>query len=240
MVMARWMALAGGLVLVGILVLVVVSVVGRKLFAVPVPGDVELTSVTAAVASAWFFPWCFAVSGDVKVDFFTKQFTDALRECVDMGNFKYAVYTDKVYVSIFREKSKDYRRVLQLSEKDRVRDTFYSEILDLIASYECGLADALVKESTAKGRKLSPLEVDAIFKSFEGQAHWKPLVERARVKMASRDLAFRDALHLQLQQYVSPLAPDEFERFIGDRSKDLAARLEEASDVMRRLKERDA
>ena len=74
-VMARWMALAGGLVLVGILVLVVVSVVGRKLFAVPVPGDVELTSVTAAVASAWFFPWCFAVSGDVKVDFFTNRWS---------------------------------------------------------------------------------------------------------------------------------------------------------------------
>ena len=171
---------------------------------------------------------------------YRKQFTDALRECVDMGNFKYAVYTDKVYVSIFREKSKDYRRVLQLSEKDRVRDTFYAEILDLIASYECGLADALVKESMAKERKLSPLEVDVIFKTFEAQAHWKPLVERARVKMASRDLAFRDALHLQLQQYVSPLAPDEFERFLGERSKDLAARLEEASDVMRRLKERDA
>ena len=83
-------------------------------------------------------------------------------------------------------------------------------------------------------------EFDAIFKTFETQAHWKPLVERARVKMASRDLAFRDALHLQLQQYVSPLAPDEFERFIGERSNDLAARLEEASDVMRRLKERDA
>lgn len=74
-VMARWMALAGGLVLVCILILVVVSVVGRKLFAVPVPGDVELTSVTAAVASAWFFPWCFAVSGDVKVDFFTNRWS---------------------------------------------------------------------------------------------------------------------------------------------------------------------
>ena len=73
--MARWMALAGGLVLVCILVLVVVSVVGRKLFALPVPGDVELTSITAAVASAWFFPWCFAVSGDVKVDFFTNRWS---------------------------------------------------------------------------------------------------------------------------------------------------------------------
>lgn len=35
---------------------------------------------------------------------YRKQFTDALRDCVAMGNFKYAVYTDKIYVSIFREK----------------------------------------------------------------------------------------------------------------------------------------
>ena len=73
--LARSMALAGGLVFLGILVLVVLSVVGRKLFAMPVPGDVELTSVTAAVATAWFFPWCFAVSGDVKVDFFTNRWS---------------------------------------------------------------------------------------------------------------------------------------------------------------------
>lgn len=71
--MARWMALAGGLMLVCILLLIVVSVVSRKLFALPVPGDVELTSVAAAVATAWFFPWCFAVSGNVKVDFFTNR-----------------------------------------------------------------------------------------------------------------------------------------------------------------------
>lgn len=73
--MARWMALVGGLLLVCILVLVVVSVISRKLFALPVPGDVELTSVTAAVATAWFFPWCFAVSGNVKVDFFTNRWS---------------------------------------------------------------------------------------------------------------------------------------------------------------------
>lgn len=32
---------------------------------------------------------------------YRKQFTDALRDCVDMGNFKYPMYTDKIYVSIF-------------------------------------------------------------------------------------------------------------------------------------------
>jgi hypothetical protein len=93
-------------------------------------------------------------------------------------------------------------------------------------------------EVANKGRKLRPLEVDALFKTFEAQAHWRPLVEKARMKMASRDLAFRDALHLQLKDYVAPVQRDDYERFIGERSKDLADRLEEAKDVMKRLKDR--
>lgn len=169
---------------------------------------------------------------------YRKQFTDALKDCVDMGNFKYALYTDKIYVSIFREKAHVYRRVLRLDTRASVRDTFYSEVLDLIAAYEAGFADVLVQDSKSKGRKLSSWEVDALFVAFEKQAHWKPLVEKARNKMASRDLAFRDALHLQLQEYVTPLQRDEFERFLGEKSKELAERLEEAKDVMKRLKER--
>ncbi len=73
--MARFMALAGGAMLVAILILVVVSVVGRKILAMPVPGDVELTSFAAAIATAWFFPWCHIVAGDVKVDFFTNRWS---------------------------------------------------------------------------------------------------------------------------------------------------------------------
>lgn len=155
-----------------------------------------------------------------------------------MGNFKYALYTDKIYVSIFREKAQEYRRVLRLEARANIRDTFYSEVLDLIASYECGFADALAQEFKSKGRKLSSWEVDGLFCEFEAQALWKPLVEKARNKMVSRDLAFRDALHLQLQEYVTPLQREEFERFLGEKSKELADRLEEAKDVMKRLKER--
>lgn len=170
---------------------------------------------------------------------YRKQFTDALRDCVDMGNFKYAIYTDKIYVSIFREKAQEYRKILRLSDRDKVRDTLYAEVLDIIASYECGFADQLQQESTLKGRKLNNWEVDVLFKRFESQAHWKPLIEKARNKMASRDLAFRDALHLQLQEYITPVQREDFERFLGDRSKDLMERLEEAKDVMKRLKERE-
>ncbi len=170
---------------------------------------------------------------------YRKQFTDALKDCVAMGNFKYAVYTDKVYVSIFREKAKEYRKILKLENKDHVRPTLYSEVLDLIASYECGFADLLRQQASTKGRKLTPAEVDSLFKRFETQSHWKPLIEKARMKMASRDLAFRDALHHQLQDYVTPLQRNEFERFIGERSQELAERLEDAKDVMKRLKDRD-
>jgi hypothetical protein len=169
---------------------------------------------------------------------YRKQFTDALRDCVAMGNFKYAVYTDKIYLSIFREKAQEYRRILRLEQKDCVRSTFYAEVLDLISSYECGLGDVIRQEFDRLGRKLSAFEVDAVFKRFEAQAHWKPLIEKARLKMASRDLAFRDALHLQLKEYVAPVQREDYERFLGEKSKELSERLEEAKDVMKRLKDR--
>jgi len=169
---------------------------------------------------------------------YRKEFTDALKNYVDMGNFKYPLYTDKIYVSIFREKAKEYRKILRLHKKDRVRHTFYSEILDLISAYEYGFAKVLEDAYEKKGDKLNSWEVDELFSAFEQQAHWKPLIEKARNKMASRDLAFRDALHAQLKGYITPLNAADFERFLGEKSKELVERLEEAKDVMKRLKER--
>jgi TRAP-type C4-dicarboxylate transport system permease small subunit len=64
-------AIAGGLVFVGLVVMSLASIVGRKLFALPVPGDVELLQMCAAFASSAFFAYCHLVGGDVKVDFFT-------------------------------------------------------------------------------------------------------------------------------------------------------------------------
>jgi hypothetical protein len=170
---------------------------------------------------------------------YRKEFTDALKNYVDMGNFKYPLYTDKIYVSIFREKAQGYRKILRLQDKDKVRDTFYSEILDLVSAYEYGFAKVLEDAFRKKGDKLTSWEVDELFSAFEQQAHWKPLVEKARNKMASRDLAFRDALHERLKGYITPLDQAEFERFLGEKSKELVERLEEAKDVMKRLKERE-
>ena len=57
--------------------------------------------------------------------------------------------------------------------------------------------------------------------------------------MASRDLVFRDALHLKLKNYISPVTAEDYERFIGEKSKELEERLKDAKDVFKRLKDRD-
>ena len=71
LLLARYLAIGGGLVFVALVAMQIVSIVGRKLFAWPVPGDVELLQMCAAFASSAFFAWCHLVNGDVKVDFFT-------------------------------------------------------------------------------------------------------------------------------------------------------------------------
>lgn len=170
---------------------------------------------------------------------YRREFTDALRDYVDMGNAKYAIYTDKIYQSIFCEKAKEYKQILKLSKNDRVRDTFYSEVLTLIASYECGLAELIKQQSEQLGRKLNNWELSDIFSSFEKLPLWKPLIIQARTKMASRDMALRDAFHYQLEEYIKPLEKEEYERFLGSAGDELEKLMSENEDVLRRLKENE-
>ena len=148
-------------------------------------------------------------------DNYRRQFTDALKNYVEDNRYKYAHFTDMIYVSIFKEKAKEYKRILDLKASDKVRDTFYSEILDIIAAYESGLADAIMREYERKGDILSQQETEELFRRFEKMALWKPLIQRGRVKMASRDMALRDAFHYQLSEYIQPLDKDEYQKFLG-------------------------
>jgi len=68
---SKYLAIAGGLVFVGLVVMSIVSIVGRKLFSWVVPGDVELLQMCAAFAASAFFAYCHISNGNVKVDFFT-------------------------------------------------------------------------------------------------------------------------------------------------------------------------
>ena len=170
---------------------------------------------------------------------YRREFTDALRDCVAMGNIKYMIYTDKVYNSIFKEDAAEYRKILRLEKTEKVRDTMYSEVLDIIASYEAGFAEELRVSSEMKGRPLTSIEADELFSRFEKQRLWEPLREKARIKMASRDLCFRDALHKNLEEYISAVPESDFDRFLGEKSMELEQRLEEYRDALKRLKERE-
>jgi hypothetical protein len=168
---------------------------------------------------------------------YRKLFTDALNQYVDMGNYKYAVYTDKVYDAIFKENAKEYRDILKLREKENLRETLYAEVLDLIASFEAGLAHELKIKSEALGRKLLPAEANQVFADFSAHPQHSPLIDKARIKMASRDLHFRDAFHHKIQEYIQSVPADDFERFLGEQSMDFDKQLEQAKDIFKRLKE---
>ncbi len=170
---------------------------------------------------------------------YRRQFTDVLRDYVVDDKFKYAHFTDMIYVSIFKEKAKEYKKILDLKANDKVRDTFYSEILDIIAAYESGLADEIKSEYERVGHELSFKEVEDLFKKFENMALWKPLIQRGRVKMASRDMALRDAFHYHLSEYIKPLDKDEYQKFLGAAGDELERLMQENKDVLKRLKERD-
>ncbi|MCP4560048.1 MAG: TRAP transporter small permease [Bosea sp.] len=100
---AKVLAIIGGLLFVGLVVMSIVSIVGRKLLSAPVPGDVELLQMIAAAASAAFFAYCHLNHGDVKVDFFTAAAPPWVNHALDafgslLVGLVGAVLTWRVYV----------------------------------------------------------------------------------------------------------------------------------------------
>ncbi len=174
----------------------------------------------------------------LKEPYYRKEFTDALRDYLNLGNFKYPYYTDKIYECIFKENAKEYKRILNLKQNENVRDTMYAEVLKLVASFETGLAYEMKIKSEKLGRKLLQPEMDRLLYDFANHPQYKPLVEDARTKMATRDYGFRRVLHDNLEKYVDTISTSDFNRFLGEKSKTLEERIDENIDVFKRLKNR--
>lgn len=171
---------------------------------------------------------------------YRKQFTDALRDYLEMGNGKYGLYTDKIYRVIFCENTKEYRQILKLAEKDKTRETMYAEVLKAIGSFETGLAAQMKAEYEKLGRKLAPNELDKLIDDAAENPFLQPFILDARIKMSSRDLGFREVLHEKLTQYIQAVPENDFERFLGERSRSLQEQLEDTQTlaVLQRLKDR--
>ncbi len=87
--LAKWTALFGGLILVALTLMVVVSVSGRALNLVgldpmPVPGDFELVEVGIGVAIFCFMPWCFLRNGHATVDLLYMHMPNWFKRGIDI------------------------------------------------------------------------------------------------------------------------------------------------------------
>lgn len=67
----RWLATAGGFILLVAAIVTVVSVLGRYFLNAPIPGDIEIGGFLMAAAIALFLPECQLRKGNVIVDVFT-------------------------------------------------------------------------------------------------------------------------------------------------------------------------
>jgi TRAP-type C4-dicarboxylate transport system permease small subunit len=73
MAFARWLAVAGGILFVGLAIMTVTSVLGRAFIWIgldQIEGDFEIVEMGCAIAIFCFLPWCQINRGNVTVDVF--------------------------------------------------------------------------------------------------------------------------------------------------------------------------
>jgi hypothetical protein len=174
----------------------------------------------------------------IKEPSYRKDFTNALNLYLEMGNYKYSLFTDTIYKAIFKGNALEYKQILQLKEQENERHTMYAEVLTLISSFETGIAHEMKKKCDDIGRKLTAQELSNLITEFSKHPLYVPLIEEARGKMASRDYGFRQIIHEKLQPYIKNISAEDFERFLGDKSKELGIRIQENIEIFKRLKEK--
>lgn len=170
-----------------------------------------------------------------------KNFTTSVGKYVQgHKTFKYAQITDLIYQAVFKEKAKEYKILLKLDTADNLRKTLYAEVLRCISSFENGIGYAIESEYQANGgQQLSIERVKELITEQEQHPAMRPFIYDARSKMASRDVAFRDVFHNNIAEYLRAVTPEEFDRFIGNKSIDFdkIIELSENKDVLKRLKQ---
>jgi len=77
------MAISGGVLFIALIVMSLVSIIGRKLGFGSVNGDIELMQAGTAVAATAFLPYCTLLGEHIKVDFFTENMRNSLKRPID-------------------------------------------------------------------------------------------------------------------------------------------------------------
>jgi len=86
-----WVAVAGGLLALGVAALAVASILGRWLLGQPIGGDFEYVKMATAVAVFAYLPYTQARGGNIIVDTFTRHLPASVTAALDA--FWSLVYT---------------------------------------------------------------------------------------------------------------------------------------------------
>ena len=173
----------------------------------------------------------------VQEENYHRKLTDVIRDYVDGHRiYKYSTIIDLIYKAVFCEKAKEYKKLLDLSEKDDLRRTLYAEVLVSISAFENHVAETIKAKAKEYGT-VTIEEVSEAIKDLSNMPFVKPILEDARTKMASRDFALRDVYHDNIAEYLKAVSPEEYEKFIGSQSIDFDHLLDENKAVLDRLKQ---
>jgi TRAP-type C4-dicarboxylate transport system permease small subunit len=80
----RAFAIAGGLVMLAIVVMTTLSVAGRYLLGMPVPGDYEIVEFGIGISIFLFFPYCEMSLGNIRAEFFTDRLPERWKELLNL------------------------------------------------------------------------------------------------------------------------------------------------------------
>ena len=80
---ARAFSIAGGAGFLALVLMSLASIIGRKLAAAPIPGDIEIMQMGGAVAAAAMLPFCEMERQHLRIDFFTARLAPRARDQLD-------------------------------------------------------------------------------------------------------------------------------------------------------------
>ena len=100
--LAGAVAMAGGILLAGVMGMTVVSVFARYVLGAPIPGDYEVTELACGVAVFAFFPYCHVRNGNIVVGFFTDRMRPRYKEALDAAhNIVFAIVAGMITWRLF-------------------------------------------------------------------------------------------------------------------------------------------
>jgi TRAP-type C4-dicarboxylate transport system permease small subunit len=80
--LSRVWAILGGVVLLAVMLMTVLSVLMRALLGFPILGDYELVEIGTAIAAFAFLPYCHQTGGNVVVDVFTNRAPEPIKRAL--------------------------------------------------------------------------------------------------------------------------------------------------------------